>query len=1083
MKKQSFFFIANIYFLILTTNVFAGATGKLTGYVNDNQGKPLAGVNIYLDGTAIGTASDENGRYLIINIPAAPYTVIISYVGYQTIKMTDVIINADRTRSLNFDMVVSAVEGDEVIVEAKRPVIVKDQTATTTTIESATMNNMPVNNISDVLSTMAGVVQNHGGNYIVGGGYHFRGGRAGEITYLVDGFVVENALYGDMGMDISRNAISEISMITGAFNAEYGEATSGVINIVTKEGKSNYSWHLRGVSDKILNPDVHGQDLYRMEGSLSGPVLPMKPNLATFFFNADILKTRSAMWKNQLPYDILKVDMDNDGIFDPADGDSLAVADLTTDGKYDPVELKKGVIEINDIFSSQNRYSGKLVLRPLQKLKIVASINEYYNKGKGFSMDYRLIPEKNSTGIERTRDLQLKTSYTISKNMFFDIKYHRYSRNQWNGYEPHLNDKHELYTKIFTIPEDWAGSIPSSLTPGGDFLWLSYYAEPFMDLNGDGAWNQYAAEYWKDDNGNGVWDNGEYYNDWNGDGSWNMWDLDNDGQPDEEPYEDMDGDSEYTLGVDPPVSSPDAYDGTAPYWFWGDYEIFNNYGDTVRIATSTNHDYWWYHSDYTTLGGSLTWQANDRHQIKTGLESRQYDLGEFWASGVGGGIFGNSSDASFLLWNQMPRSINWYIQDKIEFSDMVINVGLRYDRLDPNSTYPDPTRELGYEYMDDSGIAHIIEPSELSQLTEQENETLKWGYMERDSEGNLASFTSAPKAPVKSQWSPRLGIGYPITDRTAFHFSYGQFYQFPDLINMYNYSNYQGHNGRPPGWSDEANAMAQDFLYGNPYYPFPYNITDWYIPEVGTPNVNPQRSTQYEIGLRTRIGNQYLLTMNLYYKDMFDYIASKRYDADPSQYAIYENMDYANSRGLEMSFQKLYSAGLDWEINYTLSRAEGNAPTSDYHWYVAEWANGYDWQDFNHTYTMPWDQTHNINFRLNYIASSGLGLSMIGSYGSGFPYTPEDARARPIDKQYSGRMPSTSNVDLKLYYDLKMKNLNIRLFGDVSNAMNKANVLSVDNTTGEPDATLDSGQPAIYVWKPYYFSPPRHIEIGISVAY
>jgi outer membrane receptor protein involved in Fe transport len=503
----------------------------------------------------------------------------------------------------------------------------------------------------------------------------------------------------------------------------------------------------------------------------------------------------------------------------------------------------------------------------------------------------------------------------------------------------------------------------------------------------------------------------------------------------------------------------------------------------VRIATSTNHDYWWYHSDYTTLGGSLTWQANDRHQIKTGLESRQYDLGEFWASGVGGGIFGNSSDASFLLWNQMPKSMNWYIQDKIEFSDMVINVGLRYDRLDPNSTYPDPTRELGYEYMDDSGIAHIIEPSELSQLTEQENETLKWGYMERDSEGNLASFTSAPKAPVKSQWSPRLGIGYPITDRTAFHFSYGQFYQFPDLINMYNYSNYQGHNGRPPGWSDEANSMAQDFLYGNPYYPFPYNITDWYIPEVGTPNVNPQRSTQYETGLRTRIGNQYLLTMNLYYKDMFDYIASKRYDADPSQYAIYENMDYANSRGLEMSFQKLYSAGLDWEINYTLSRAEGNAPTSDYHWYVAEWANGYDWQDFNHTYTMPWDQTHNINFRLNYIAPSGLGLSMIGSYGSGFPYTPEDARARPIDKQYSGRMPSTSNVDLKIYYDLKMKNLNIRLFGDISNAMNKANVLAVDNTTGEPDATLDSGQPAIYVWKPYYFSPPRHIEIGISVAY
>ncbi|SVC39362.1 uncharacterized protein METZ01_LOCUS292216, partial [marine metagenome] len=139
MKKQSFFFIANIYFLILTTNVFAGATGKLTGYINDDQGNPLIGVNIYLEGTPIGTASDENGQYLIINIPAAPYTVVVSYVGYQTIKMTDVVINADHTTTLEFDMTVSAIEGEEIIVEAKRPVIVKDQTATTTTMESATI--------------------------------------------------------------------------------------------------------------------------------------------------------------------------------------------------------------------------------------------------------------------------------------------------------------------------------------------------------------------------------------------------------------------------------------------------------------------------------------------------------------------------------------------------------------------------------------------------------------------------------------------------------------------------------------------------------------------------------------------------------------------------------------------------------------------------------------------------------------------------------------------------------------------------------------------------------------------------------
>ena len=97
--------------------------------------------------------------------------------------MNEVVINADRTTTLDFRLNIAAVEGEEVVVEAKRPIIVKDQTATTTTVESATINNMPVNNITDVLSTMAGVLEQHGGNYIVGGGYHFRGGRAGEITY------------------------------------------------------------------------------------------------------------------------------------------------------------------------------------------------------------------------------------------------------------------------------------------------------------------------------------------------------------------------------------------------------------------------------------------------------------------------------------------------------------------------------------------------------------------------------------------------------------------------------------------------------------------------------------------------------------------------------------------------------------------------------------------------------------------------------------------------------------------------------------------------------------------------------------
>ena len=115
MKNHHHFFKVTSCLAFFVAALFGGATGKLMGTVKDEQGKPLAGVNIYLDGTGIGTAADQDGQYLIINIPAARYTVVVSYVGHQTIKMTDVVINADRTMSLNFDLAVSAVEGEEVV--------------------------------------------------------------------------------------------------------------------------------------------------------------------------------------------------------------------------------------------------------------------------------------------------------------------------------------------------------------------------------------------------------------------------------------------------------------------------------------------------------------------------------------------------------------------------------------------------------------------------------------------------------------------------------------------------------------------------------------------------------------------------------------------------------------------------------------------------------------------------------------------------------------------------------------------------------------------------------------------------------
>ncbi len=236
----------NLFLVIFSTcsMLFAGVTGKLVGTVTDaSTGEPLIGVNVVLKGTVLGAASDKNGDYFILNISAGSYTASASYIGYKTTSVTDVRMNADRTTTVNFSLEISAVEGEEVIVEAERPVIVRDQTATTVTIEKEDFENMPINSYADIIDNVAGVIENDNG----GGddGIHVRGGRSGETAYLVDGFYVKDIINGGMATDVARGGISELSIITGSFDAEYGQAMSGIINIITREGGADYDLSFR----------------------------------------------------------------------------------------------------------------------------------------------------------------------------------------------------------------------------------------------------------------------------------------------------------------------------------------------------------------------------------------------------------------------------------------------------------------------------------------------------------------------------------------------------------------------------------------------------------------------------------------------------------------------------------------------------------------------------------------------------------------------------------------------------------------------------------------------------------------------
>ena len=312
MRQKTLFIVT----LISANILFAGVTGKLVGRITDSAtGEPLIGVNVVLKGTALGAASDENGDYMILNIPADTYTATASYIGYKTTSVTDTRINADRTTTVNIALEISAVEGEEVIVEAERPVIVRDQTATTITIEEEDFDNMPINSYADIIGNIAGVIENDN----VGGdsgedGIHIRGGRSGDIAYFVDGFYVKDVINGGMATDVARGGISELSIITGSFDAEYGQAMSGIINIITREGGAEYDLSFRASTDQL--GERNNWNTGRIEGTISGPVIPFAPNLAIFFISADRHRTDGRLKYNYLPWDVLKVDENDDGVYD-----------------------------------------------------------------------------------------------------------------------------------------------------------------------------------------------------------------------------------------------------------------------------------------------------------------------------------------------------------------------------------------------------------------------------------------------------------------------------------------------------------------------------------------------------------------------------------------------------------------------------------------------------------------------------------------------------------------------------------------------------------------------------------------------
>jgi outer membrane receptor for ferrienterochelin and colicin len=270
------------------TLTIAGTTGKIRGKVTDKgSGETVVGANVMVDGTQLGATTNVEGEYIIMNVPPGRYALRVSIVGYGPVKVRDVRVTVDQTTQVNAVLDASAVTMQDIIVEAERPMVQRDLTATLNTVSSDQIKMLPVRNFVEVVQLQAGIIADDRQ-------IHIRGGRDYENAYMIDGMYVKNPVTGSLGTMINNDAIAELNVLSGTFNAEYGNASSGVINIVTKEGSSVYKATVEGRTSEFGVEPYKGMHENRVNASVSGP---MGSDALTFFATGE--RDARSTW---LPY-------------------------------------------------------------------------------------------------------------------------------------------------------------------------------------------------------------------------------------------------------------------------------------------------------------------------------------------------------------------------------------------------------------------------------------------------------------------------------------------------------------------------------------------------------------------------------------------------------------------------------------------------------------------------------------------------------------------------------------------------------------------------------------------------------------
>ncbi len=405
----------------------AAAQGKIAGRVTDaGNGDGLPGVNVALEGLQQGAITDVDGNYIILNVRPDTYTLVFTYVGFGTQRIAGVRASTGQTTRINVKLQEEVIQGQEIVVQAERPLIQKDLTASSKTVVSEEIAILPVESFFGVLATQAGVNQGAGGEI------HIRGGRSNEISYLVDGLSVGNPFNTNgLATGVSTEAIQEMTVISGAFNAEFGRAMSGIVNLVTKEGSPDLHGsvsiyggdNVSGSStrDLFLKPSGFGVNVRTLEATLSG-ALPIFRNIR-FFVSGRQDKDDGHIYGQRLHL--------------PSDSANFNVTPWyyeiqgVPSDQVDPESLSPETVAMNP--STSHNFLAKLTTRPMRGGKLEYSFLRDGTVRTPFSFAYRFNPDGVAEIKDRSYNHSIHWTHTLSDRMFYTARF-SYADNDFKSF-------------------------------------------------------------------------------------------------------------------------------------------------------------------------------------------------------------------------------------------------------------------------------------------------------------------------------------------------------------------------------------------------------------------------------------------------------------------------------------------------------------------------------------------------------------------------------------------------------------------------------------------------------------------------